>query len=852
MPGTHQPSPKTTTRAGSVAVILVIVLALGVVVFFVRDRFLPVPPLFAASNDAVSSGTPLLQLGAADPSKAGEELIQLSTEIRDGPTLQNIAVALISVGDIPHARQVVQKIADPQQRATAIGYVVESAVAIAIAQKQTALLNQLPVFATMMSGDTNIVVWTSIARGKAYMGDVEGVRQAAANISDNEWKWKVFVTAAQAAKEGGHRDHARTLLDLAGQTVGIGRDRWQKTQALRTVTEDALQKGLPDEAGVLLMQMYLAWFGVRDDYGNKLTQLTLVAKTAAQTGHAEIAEEILQELIKDKERFITIQGPPDFSLTAIAALAGNVDRTLAGLDQAEQHIKQSPPTDHRGLEGLIESVAQFSNRDQARRILDRAWRVAEKIGDPGAHARSLIAIQKAAVKWALETKDRGFLDLAAEAVWEPDPGQAGFNAGYLDPIILAAVQLGDRKRVSTFLERSRKWSPAHSIEIARKIAETTNEGTYLRYAWQAAESASGLGMSEMQPLIGTTVKVALASKDVGLLESARRGTKTIANPVTRASVLGELVDAGSKLGAPQLVRQLADDLTRVADGIQDPRQRGPVQGVAVRALALSGFADQARTLLSKADQAAAAQPDARDRTYLWGQLAQQAALGALKPEAVTLFEKANAALTDVVQPDKTQLQDWLEKTALTVGQQTNDSFFVEFAARAVGTQPAHAIASGWAGEDDIAAAKTTKDPSTLAKARGLTEGLPVAARAHQLNRIIDVAVELANSTRNRSFLDEARRAMERIPTLNDSDPEIKRIAEVVRKFEQSAQGSEAAAGLKDPFGKDKAVEKIARAAASLGDWDEAYKIAHSTESKVGTANALAAAVRVWAEQHPPS
>jgi hypothetical protein len=259
--------------------------------------------------------------------------------------------------------------------------------------------------------------------------------------------------------------------------------------------------------------------------------------------------------------------------------------------------------------------------------------------------------------------------------------------------------------------------------------------------------------------------------------------------------------------------------------------------------------------LSQVDQTATAQPDARDRTYLWGQLAQQAALGGLKSEAVTLFEKANAALSDVVQPDKTHLRDWLAKTALTVGQQTNDSSFTEFAARATadaGTQPARAMASGWAGDDALAAAKSANDPSALRKARSLTEGLSVEARALQLNRIINVAVELADSTRNRSFLDEARQAMERIPTLDDSDPEIKRIAEVVRKFEQSAQESEATAGLKDPFGKDKAVEKVAQAAARLGAWGQAYQVAHSIDSKIAVANALATAVRVWAERHPPS
>jgi hypothetical protein len=94
--------------------------------------------------------------------------------------------------------------------------------------------------------------------------------------------------------------------------------------------------------------------------------------------------------------------------------------------------------------------------------------------------------------------------------------------------------------------------------------------------------------------------------------------------------------------------------------------------------------------------------------------------------------------------------------------------------------------------------------------------------------------------------------MEGIPALNDSDPDMRRVAEVIRKFEQSAQESEAAAGLKDPFGKDKAVEKVAQAAARLGDWAEAYTIAHSIDSKIAVANALATAVRVWAERHPPS
>ena len=839
-------TPPTPKRILTLVSLIVPVTVLALSPFVTHQRYseaasAQLPP---ASTKNATFKSPAI---VTDPQTAKEELIRVSQTVIDESTLHKIALALAGVGEFPASQAALQRTKDPQRRRQTVEQIAELVKSLAIAQRNHHLVDALDGYAGYVP-ESAATLRTAYAVSKAYAGKLDQARPVLQGLGDKTTRGKLYLAVAQAAKQGGHPDHARALLEDAGQTIDL-EDRIAKTRGLIALIEDSLKLGLALEVDVLLRQAVLVWSVQKESFlqvhfYHKLTQLTPVVKLAVQAGHPMIAKQIVADLSRDKSKFITIVGRNEFSLIEVAAAVEDYGLIDAAFEDTEREMKQAALQGKNGpaLEPLIQSAVQFTDVVQARAILTRAHSLSAQIKDEWHRSRSLVAIQEAAVKLALQKHDPGFLDIAAESVWESE-------LGYLDPIILAAAKLGDRKRTAAFYTRVQRGNPTRKAIVARKLAAATNDPSYLRDAWHVEPGAPDRNWTEIEELIELTKTVAMSVKDAGLLELARRGSAVINYTVFRAAVLSDLMDVGLKLEGASFIHRVADDLITLADGMKYPSNQIPVHAAAVNGLGRSGQAQAAKALLARTDQVVVSLSDIRQRTYLWGVLGYHAAQGGLMEESIRLFGRAKDALSQVEEPDRTQLGDWLKREIGRKGQ-GRSSATIRASIADVPTSSLPDPRVGLIEDVDrlIAEAVGERRPESLQAARALTEGLPITTCAAQLTRVVRAAVDLARTTKDRRFLAEAKETVGLIPKFIESNPAMNPVADAIRKFAKSAQGTDAARGLKDPFGRQAAIELFVETAARLDDWEQASAVMQWAESQDDFAGALAMAVHGWAER----
>ncbi|MFY1686712.1 trypsin-like peptidase domain-containing protein [Plantactinospora sp. WMMB782] len=510
-----------------------------------RERDVPTQAAMVARLARVAAGT-------GDHTRALGIARETYFALRQTPMLDDLAGAMIAVGETARAETLTWCVDDPGRRAAILAELAGAVTASRGAGDGAELFASAERIAS------------GIADRRERAGRLTGVARALADTGEHERASRLANAAEESARNlyDPHRQ-AITLLDLADALAEAGQ---LDTASALVGTAEAVSRG-------------------PTDLQTQSTLLSRIALALARAGRADVAVSAARQ-VADPVR------QPQVIAEVVAVLARGPDHELA--EDLARTIRDEP-SQHQALHDLALGVADHAP--------DRAERIADDIGAPGLRLRALAGLASA----ALDRRDRPRADaLFAKAdrlIGTAESGEFGWvDRAQLAKALVAADELERAAEVTSGI-RDEHWQAIVRARFAlRQVALGDDE--------RARETVAGI----IDPTRRATalLRVARAAAQQGRTEWAGRLVRS-ADAVCpehvganlRSMYLGELARALHAVDEPTEASKVQAQAEALAHDITDRGQRAEaLTDLARAALARSGSdphaVDTGRRLLALA------------------------------------------------------------------------------------------------------------------------------------------------------------------------------------------------------------------------------------------------------------
>ena len=286
------------------------------------------------------------------------------------PTAAQLAALLEKVA------QIAGLIDDPDERASALSSVAESAGRAGEAAKDKALLEQAAQIAGLITNaSSRASALSSVAESAGRAGEaakakawLEQAAQIAGKFDDPDKKASALSSVAQAAGRAGEAAKAKAWLEQAAQIAGKIDDPDERARALSNVAESAGRAGEAAKDKALLEQAAQI-AGLITNASSRASALSSVAESAGRSGEAAKAKDWLEQAAQIAGKI----DDPDAranALSTVAMAAASVGVSPV-CNKVLQDLCQLRPRSGNSLQGGIIAAATVGRLDLSYRLIHR-------------------------------------------------------------------------------------------------------------------------------------------------------------------------------------------------------------------------------------------------------------------------------------------------------------------------------------------------------------------------------------------------------------------------------------------------------------------------------------------------